>query len=144
MKFKSHKHMLEPPFIVYCDFECFLLLTDMSDKIALHAPSSAATYFVCTFDHNRNQYYKFEGKDCVQNMLEQLRLLASQCVKEQRENTKMEMTAEAVKTYKKAKCCSICGGAFTETNKKVRDYCHRTGNFRGAAHDACNINYFSN
>ena len=62
MKFKSYKHMLERPFIVYCDFECSLIQTDMSDKIALHAPNSAAAYFVCTFDHSRNQYYKFERK----------------------------------------------------------------------------------
>ena len=83
MKFKSYKNMLERPFIVYCDFECSLIPTDMSDKIAQHEPNSAAAYFVCTFDTTRNQYYKFEGKDCVQNMLEQLWLLAARCVKEQ-------------------------------------------------------------
>ena len=119
MKFKNHNHGLERPFIVYCDFECSLPPTDMSDKIALHAPNSAAAYFVCTFDHSRNQYYKFEGRDCVQNMLEQLRLLGTRCVKEQQENTKMELTAADVKDFKRAKVCSICGGAFTETNKKV-------------------------
>ena len=77
-------------------------------------------------------------------MLEQLRLLGTRCVKEQQENTKMELTAEDVKAFSRAKVCSICGGAFTETNKKVRDHCHRTGNYRGAAHNACNINYFNN
>jgi hypothetical protein len=81
MKFKSFKNMLERPFIVYCDFECSLIPTDMSDKIAKHEPNSAAAYFVCTCDNSRNQYYKFEGRDCVQNMLEQLRLLATRCVK---------------------------------------------------------------
>ncbi len=61
VKFKSYKHMLERLFIVYSDFECSLTPTDMNDIIALHTPNSAATYFVCTFDHSRNQYYKFEG-----------------------------------------------------------------------------------
>ena len=92
MRFKNHKHMLERPFIVYCDFECSLIPTDMSDKIALHTPNSAAAYFVCTFDYSRNQYYKFEGRDCVQNLLEQLRLLGTRCVKEQQENTRMELS----------------------------------------------------
>ncbi len=45
-----------------CDFECSLIPTDMSDKIAKHEPNSAAAYSVCTFDNRRNDYYKFEGK----------------------------------------------------------------------------------
>ena len=105
--------MLERPFIVYCDFECSLIPTETSDKIAKHAPNSAASYFVCTFDNIRNKYYKFEGIDCVQNMIEQLRLLAARCVKEQQENTTMQLTVEDVKNNKKAKLCYICNGAFT-------------------------------
>ena len=136
--------MLERPFIVYCDFECSLIPTVMSDKIAKHELNSAAAYFVCTSDNARNQYDKFEGKDCVQNMLEQLRLLATRCVKEQQENANMTLTEQDKRNHFRAKTCYICEGAFTESNKKVRDHCHRTGNYRGAAHNACNINYFSN
>jgi len=51
---------LERPFIVYADFECSLIPTEMSDKIAKHAPNSAAAYFVCTFDSNRNKYYLYD------------------------------------------------------------------------------------
>ena len=144
MKFKSYKNTLERPFIVYADFECSLIPTDMSDKIAKHEPNSAAAYFVCTFDESRNKYYKFEGRDCVINMIEQLRLLASRCVKEQQQNEKMELTVKDNVNFKRATKCYICEGAFTESNKKVRDHCHRTGSYRGAAHNACNINYYSN
>ena len=94
MKFKGYNNMLERPFIVYCDFECSLIETDMSDKIARHEPNSAAAYFVCTFDNRRNQYYKFEGRDCVINLIEQLRILAVRCVKEQQKNERMIMTAK--------------------------------------------------
>ena len=59
MKFKNFKNMLERPFIVYADFECSLIPTDMSDKIAKHEPNSASAYFVCTFDNSRNRLYKF-------------------------------------------------------------------------------------
>ena len=38
-----------------------------------------------------------------------------------------------------ADTCYLCYGEFTKTNK-VRDRCHRTGKYRGAAHVRCNIN----
>ena len=65
MKFKNYKNTLERPFIVYADFECLLIPTDMSDKIARHEPNSASCYFVCTFDSSRNKLWNFEGSDCV-------------------------------------------------------------------------------
>lgn len=105
MKFESYRNMLERLFIVYCDFECSLIPTDMSDKIAKHTPNSAASYFVCTVDSSRNQYYKFEGMDCVQNMIEQLRLLAARCVEEQQENANMTLTEQDTRNSFKAKTC---------------------------------------
>lgn len=68
---------------MYADFECSLIPTDMSDKIAKREPNGACCYFVCTFDSSRNILYTFEGRDCVVNVIERLRLLASRCVKEQ-------------------------------------------------------------
>ena len=51
------------------------------------------------------------------------------------------------KSYEKQKVCYICKKEFC-TNKndekefkikhKVRDHCHYTGKFRGAAHNICN------
>jgi hypothetical protein len=144
MKFKNYKNMLERPFIVYADFECSLIPTDMADKIARHEPNSACAYFVCTFDSSRNKLYKFEGRDCVINMIEQLRLLGTRCVKEQQKNEEIIMTKEDHKNFNSATRCYICNEEFTFKNFKVKDHCHRTGAYRGAAHNACNINYFTN
>ena len=30
---------------------------------------------------------------------------------------------------------------FTNHNKKLRDHCHFTGKYRGAAHNKCNMNH---
>ena len=30
---------------------------------------------------------------------------------------------------------------FTKVNEKVKDYCHFTRKYRGAAHNKCNMNY---
>ncbi len=40
--------------------------------------------------------------------------------------------------------CYICHGDYIKTKYKVRDHCHRTGKYRGAAHVRCNINYYNN
>ena len=40
--------------------------------------------------------------------------------------------------YDDAKICCICQGGFSE-KIKVRDHCHWTGKFRGAAHSSCNL-----
>ena len=53
-------------------------------------------------------------------------------------------------SYKKPKKCHICKKEFCtnennenefKLNKKVRDHCHYTGKFRGAAHNICNLRY---
>ena len=40
-----------------------------------------------------------------------------------------------------AKCRHICTQEFGRKYIKVRDHCHRTDKFCGAAHDRCNMNY---
>ena len=39
--------------------------------------------------------------------------------------------------------CWICKQEFEDNdkNKKVRDHCHFTGRYRGAAHNSCNLKY---
>ena len=53
-------------------------------------------------------------------------------------------------SYEKQKVCYICKKEFsTDKNDKnafklyhkVRDHCHYTGKFRGAAHSICNLRY---
>ena len=36
--------------------------------------------------------------------------------------------------------CWFCGKLTENTDNKVRDHCHITGKYRGAAHYSCNIN----
>ena len=43
--------------------------------------------------------------------------------------------------YFKKSNCWICKKLIDNDEEKVRDHCHITGNFRGAAHWNCNINF---
>ena len=54
------------------------------------------------------------------------------------------LTKNEEKKYKKQEVCHICKKRFStdDSNKKyhnVRDHCHYTGKYRGAAHDICNL-----
>ena len=54
------------------------------------------------------------------------------------------LTNKEIMSYDKQKACHICKKQFCDddkTKKKVRDHCHRTRNFRGAAHSECNLRY---
>ena len=51
----------------------------------------------------------------------------------------MDITKKQMEEYNNATKCYLCTGEFTSDNKKVRDHCHVTGLFRGAAHDKCNL-----
>ena len=51
------------------------------------------------------------------------------------------LTKKQWKDYKKANSCHICFKLFREGNRKVRDHCHNSGIYRGAAHSLCNLQY---
>ena len=43
--------------------------------------------------------------------------------------------------FQQSNSCSICEKFIDNDDEKVRDYCHATGKFRGAAHRIYNINF---
>ena len=56
------------------------------------------------------------------------------------------LTKEEKKIHRKQKKCYICKKIFctNDSNKeyfKVKDHCHYTGKYRGAAHNICNLRY---
>ena len=53
------------------------------------------------------------------------------------------------KKHNKQKVCHICRKGFNTDDSdkqyhKVKDHCHYTGKYRGAAHDICNLRYKKN
>ena len=43
--------------------------------------------------------------------------------------------------HNKQKICYIYKDEFDKKNYKVRNHCHYTGKYRGAAHNICNLRY---
>ena len=52
------------------------------------------------------------------------------------------LTDKQWKTFREAKVCWLCRKEFGDGNlRKVRDHCHFSGKFRGAAHSLCNFKF---
>ena len=56
-----------------------------------------------------------------------------------KKKTMIPLTKEENDNYGKENTCYICKKIFN--NDKVRDHCHFTGKYRGAAHNTCNLRY---
>ena len=60
----------------------------------------------------------------------------------------LPLTKEEEENYNNQEVCYICKKEFITSdttehkkNHKVRDHCHYTGKYRGAAHNTCNLRY---
>ena len=78
-------------------------------------------------------------------MHEDLRELATKIINYEKKEM-IPLTKKEEKKHNKQKVCYICKKGFStdDSNKKchkVRDHCHYTGKYRGAAHDICNLRY---
>ena len=55
-------------------------------------------------------------------------------------NKNLIMNEEEEHLFQQSNSCWICKKLIDNDKEKVRDHCHVTGKFRGAAHWSCNIN----
>ena len=51
------------------------------------------------------------------------------------------LTKDQCRAHSRAKTCHICLKKFKPDERKVRDHCHYTREYRGAAHTKCNLEY---
>ena len=147
--------MIERPYMFICDLESTLLkneivkldkkgITANTQIIHEHRPNSCCYYFMCTFDSSKNELKTFEGLDCVKKMIIDMYNKNLECLGEMKVNTAMKLSKEDEYDSENSTCCSICKHPFEEGDIRCRDHDHRTGNYRGATHQKCNINYFCN
>ena len=54
---------------------------------------------------------------------------------------KMIFGKEEKERFDKQTKCWMCNEEFNDKDVKVRDHCHFTGRYRGAAHNSCNLKY---
>ena len=116
-------------------------------KKAKHEPSGWAMFTRCSFDKKENKLNYYREKDCIEKLCKKLKEHAMEIINYE-EKEMIPLTYEGNKSYKEQKTCHICKKFCMDkddenyTNrKKVKDHCHYTGKFRGAAHSKWNFNY---
>ena len=154
LKFKNFRCSERAPFVIYADFESFIKPMDSCDpdpnhsytkKYQKHKPSGFSYYIKSLYEDvkksEKRTYIKTKEEEpdaedvFVKWLEEDVKKIANIKPK------KMIFTKEDEKQFDKALDCWICGEEIKNTNDKVRDHCHYTSRYRGAAHNKCNLNY---
>ena len=113
-----------------------------TEKKTKHTPSGFSLFTNCSFDAAKNKLDCYKGEDCMERFCKDLRDHAMK-INNYEENKMIPLTDK-----EKQKICYICINEFSAdedyTNAiklyyKVRDHCHDTGKFRGAAHNTFNL-----
>ena len=158
--FKNFYKKQRVPFVVYADFECFTEKIDtcqpkdtesFTNRYQKHRPSGFS-YLIKCFDDDilspKLVHYTAESinDNVPQLFIESLEEDIKEIYNRFKIPKKMVMTPKDRMTYKKATICHICERGIPKEGddprfKKVRDHCHLTGKFRGAAHSMCNLKY---
>ena len=119
-----------------------------TEKKAKHEPSGWAMFTRCSFDEKENKLNYYRGKDCIEKLCKKLKERAMKIINYE-EKEMIPLTYEENKSYKEQEACHICEEKFCmdkddenyKNKRKVKDHCHYTGKFRGAAHSICNLRY---
>ena len=106
-------------------------------KINQHIPSGYSIYTNCSFDKANNKLSYYRGEDCMKRFCKDLKNHATKII-DFKKKTMIPLTKEEEDNYNKEITCHICKKYFNNDDK-VRDHCHFTGNYRGAAHNTCNL-----
>ena len=158
LKCNHGEKSFKAPFAFYADLECLLIKQkscqnnpneSYTERKAKHEPSGYALILISLFDSKENKHNVYRGRDCIKRFCSDLKELRTKIINYE-EKEMIPLTDDENRSYEKQKECHICQKGFSydkneekkfKLYQKVRDHCHYTGKFRGAAHSICNLRY---
>ena len=170
LKIQNHFKKLPIPFTIYADFECFTIPVhsckpnpkenpknkkknkeSFTQSYQKHEPIGYCLYIKALDGLNTNfkpivYTKKTPDEDISKKFIKHVVKLTHQIYQEYYTKPKpLKLPSQEEKDFQSARYCHICENKLfrdKETKKilKVRDHCHFTGEYRGAAHNECNIN----
>ena len=149
--FKNYSRQIPVPFKIYADFECILKNIDngtinndisYTRKYQDRFPCSSAYKVACIDNKYSKKIVLYRGKDTVNKFIKSILNEYNYCRKviQKHFSNSLIMTAEENEKFEMTNICWICNKLIDIGDNKVRDHCHITGKYRGAARWNCNIN----
>ena len=143
---KNFERIVEQPFVIYADFESRLRSTDerkgrSPTLFQKHIPIGYAYQLVSRVDMTDNKLVQYTAttEDEAEHFLRSLEATTRELQKKYGVSKSMEVTPEEQAQFNCATKCWVCGDPLNPTGRKVRDHCHFTGKYCGAAHNKCNL-----
>jgi hypothetical protein len=107
-------------------------------RLAKNVPSGFTYKVVGVTEDLTEDHVTYRGPNAAEVFVQHMVELEDRLLNVLRDQKPMEITEEDVHAFNSATHCSIC--SLPLNGDVVRDHCHVTGKYRGAAHNACNIN----
>ena len=146
-EFKSYLKKIPAPFKFFVDFKCNLKSVESYEgsytkKYQDHVSCSFAYKDGCIDDRFTNQIVVFESKNAPYEFIKAIHkeYNYSKKVMKKHFNKNLIISEEEEHLFQQSHSSWICKKLIDNHDEKVKDYCHATGKFRGAAHWSCNIN----
>ena len=142
LSFKNHWKTERVPFIIYADTEALLKpiqncesdpKNKYTQKYQKHEPISFSYYIKCSYRDDFFEPRTYTGIDAMEKFVKWIEQNIANTP-----SVEMIFGEEEADRFNKAGNCWICG---KELEDKVRDHCHYTGRFRGAACNKCNLKF---
>lgn len=153
IKFKNYNHSMRVPFVIYADFESYLQRVyscepspdrSFTNAKQHHRPMGFKYKIVSLLDEEHEEFiYIAKNSDEVENIglvfVREVEKEVRKLYEKHKFKKPMKITDEEEQQHKAVTQCHICEKELGDD--KVRDHCHLTDKYRGAAHNKCNLEY---
>ena len=153
LKFNNAHKQIPVPFVIYADFEAITEKIhgcqpnndkSFTEAYQKHTDCGYGYKVVCCYDDKYTKPVQiYRGEKAVYKFMEAMLEEVKYCKKVMKKefNKPLRMTKDNEKEFQKADKCHICEKEYNKTDVRVRDHCHVTGQYRGSAHQDCNLNF---
>ena len=154
IEFAKFGKKLKVPFVIYADFESYTEKVNpdadagadddqksYTKKYQKHTPSGFCYYIVY-----RGGVYKkpvvYTGENVAEEFCKRLEIETRDIYDKYFKNIiPMKITRTDLDEWSQTDVCHICEETIGDSDIKVKDHCHLTGKYQGAAHQICNLKY---